>query len=155
MSLNRDVDKMRRIVFLDIDGVLCTARAHAAYAMKGGQWLYWDPLGCTLLRRLCKETCAEIVISSTWRNHKDDLFTRLREHNLVEYLHEDWKTGASMSSRGEEIDVWIKNHFDIGSYVILDDDRDMLPEQLSHFVFVEHDGISFENFRKMEAILTK
>lgn len=67
-----------RLIMLDIDGVLNTAR-HIAYQVKmnGGKPKHFmdcnfDPAGLKYLKQIVDETDAYIVISSTWRITQSD-----------------------------------------------------------------------------------
>ncbi len=141
---------MPKIIFLDVDGVLCTLRSHLAYHGRGGLWNHWDGCAVEILKRMCGAGC-RIVVSSTWRlncptpdDDSSELGQKLGEHGLREFLFRPgWRTPSSDKERGHEIAAWLKAHPEITDYVILDDDDDMLPEQKSKFVQTHgHDGIS-------------
>lgn len=126
--------KLPNIVFLDMDGVLCTPRACHAVG-QNGLFSYLDPIACMLLKRLCVETNSKLVISSAWRigrtleQFRDILNAACPGLGLFIWNHEDnWRTGRYASNRGNEIKCWIDLHdtqFD--RFVILDDDSDMEP----------------------------
>lgn len=136
------------IIFLDIDGVLCTANTsnHDVYDIqdqliprqRAGHSTF-DPIAIAYLNRLCETTGARVVVSSSWRND-DDVPHILRRVGFAGTFHPDWRTpyikgGHSYRARrGREIAAWLLNHPDITRYVIIDDDGDMLPEQRAHFV---------------------
>lgn len=164
---------MRKILFLDFDGVLNTARWHSQADRNSLQDEYgyrFDPAAVTNLKRILDETGAEIVISSSWK------FMGLSK------LREMWKdrrlpgnvvgiTPNSMSDeillnanldeiellpmKGNEIKEWLqKNGEDVSHYVIFDDTNDMLPEQESHFVWTDPDvGISKKDAEQAIMIL--
>jgi hypothetical protein len=118
-----------KILFLDIDGVLNTW-----YSMTRGycpdRHLHYFQKSCVKeLNRITKATGANIVVSSTWRKHRDWL-------GVIQHMHQEGvegtiigKTGVSDDGyRGNEIMEWVgrkTSHCD--SFVILDDDSDMLP----------------------------
>jgi hypothetical protein len=57
-----------KIIFLDIDGVLCTSRSHLSKHGRGGLMDAWDDVGALAIKRACEfGTNVKIVISSTWR----------------------------------------------------------------------------------------
>lgn len=61
---------MRKIIFLDIDGVLNTERWHCQTASNELQDEYgykFDPVAVTNLSKIIEETGADIVISSSWK----------------------------------------------------------------------------------------
>lgn len=154
--------KKMKVIFLDIDGVLnvevfinafwaiCKqmklTRKEASESHKAN--LHDDfgnvfcPTACSRLAWIIEETGAKIVISSTWR------------HSGLEAMQEMWKarnlpgevidiTPVNMddrdlpfkdrAERGNEIKEWL-NKNPVESYVIFDDDDDMLPEQENNFV---------------------
>jgi len=83
-----------KVIFLDIDGVLCTMRSHFAYAEgKGGLMHDWDVISCLLLRRLCEKHNLKLIISSSWRQKKFDnkyptIISYLTHYVfLIEFLH--------------------------------------------------------------------
>ncbi len=160
---------MRKVIFLDIDGVL------------NPKW--WerkkpaDRYGCAFaaqniscLAKIIKETGAEIVISSSWKNlglvevqnmwkrrklpgkiidvtpdyMSDELLLKADAANM-DYLHE----------RGSEIQGWLLLHgHEVSRYVIIDDMDDILPKQQSHFVQTNPEvGISEEDADKAIKIL--
>lgn len=154
-----------KIIFLDIDGVICTYRSHFANA-GSGLMLDWDATSCDLLRVLCRRTDARIVVSSTWRlgHHHDDLFRQLRKYNLFDHLfaspREDslgvhWRTASIPGQvRGVEVDEWLTRHSAVSNYVILDDSTDFLPHQMERFVNTEHvEGFGARDFIKACGIL--
>jgi len=157
-----------KIIFLDIDGVIATPTASLAFNKK--LWCI-DPTLARLLRRICIECDAKLVISSTWRNggHNWNTFADLLtaynlEHQLVHEL-EFWKTPSyvkdNKDGRGGEINKWLEDwHSDsdrepISNYVILDDDSDFTPEQKEkHFVHCNHKtGITADEYRAVKKIL--
>lgn len=135
-----------RIIFLDIDGVL---NSWASYYKITTEKLQ-------LLNKLIEDTGAKIVISSSWRvGSKDvkdfldknfsnrtfrlDNFKDATNRECIENIFYNDNiidlTDTFGPSRGDEIKRWLDNHFDeVESYVILDDDTDMLDEQLEHLV---------------------
>jgi hypothetical protein len=147
-----------RIIFLDIDGVLNVIPE--AFDRFGG---IFHAHFVDNLRTLIKHTDAKIVISSSWRKnsleemkqmwHERDLPGEVIDCTPSLYLKKGgsiqfWNNKLSQHPtpkikgysipRGAEIEYWIKNeskHFgEIESYVILDDDTDMLLNQKDNFV---------------------
>jgi hypothetical protein len=147
-----------KVLFLDIDGVLCTGRSHAVYGKEGGMWFEWDPLGCAAIQRACNKHVT-IVVSSTWRHerHRADLLSQMEKHNLDRYMHQtdpytpDMRCqrhpvhGGSMI-RGDEINDWLARHPEVESYRILDDDADFHPDQEKRLIRTDPtDGMLFQN----------
>ncbi len=118
----------RPLVFLDIDGVLATARTR----FKLGEL---DPICVQALNALTEDTGAELVISSTWRMYFSvgemrQMFTRQGvTARIVGYTAVvDRGTGThglvAAVERGREIALFLQ----VGPprpFVILDDDDDM------------------------------
>lgn len=146
-----------KILFLDIDGVVCTLRSQFAY---GERLLMesWDITCCQMIRRLCAANGYQIVCSSTWRKHER---TRMyfAVYGLVDYLHEDWRTPLKVDyeqeqRRGTEIQAWLDNHKDTEAYIILDDDSDMLDHQKEFFVCTDsREGFGSRHFEKADEIM--
>ncbi len=139
-----------KVIFLDIDGVLCTLRSHLAYHGVGGCWWDWDPVGCEVIKRCCKAG-VKLVISSTWRlncpspmDDSSDLGLLLGKHGLREFIYmPGWRTPTDWKAkRGGEIQQWLDAHPDVTDYRILDDDSDMLDSQMLNFIKTDGlDGI--------------
>lgn len=138
------------VLFLDVDGVLNNRAAFAA-STKGGSKVLDEACIVRLARlvKACESVCkTKIVLSSTWRlygRHVNHLKRQLRKHGLRIHAMTDSKGPV----RGDEIQRWLDaNPVDCVThhgerlemittncrFVILDDDSDMLPEQLSFFV---------------------
>lgn len=142
-----------RVIFLDIDGVVSTFEC---------QWRL-DINKLLLLRDIIVDTDAKIVISSSWRHGCktiEELKNKFRTFRLPPLLKDTiddifLQYIVGMTSicgiRGEEIKQYLEEHGNIESYVILDDDSDMLDEQL--FNFVQTDG--FEGITTREVKLCK
>lgn len=131
-----------KIIFLDIDGVLNSWATLYKITTEKLQ----------LLNNLIELTGAKIVISSSWRIGSEDVndfldknfsnkyTSRLDNPNqkLIDnifYKNTIGLTDTFGPSRGDEIKRWLDNHSDdVESYVIFDDDTDMLDEQLEHLV---------------------
>lgn len=160
---------MNKVIFLDIDGVLITRRSCIP---SGGGLLMTkpDPCGANLIKELCIKNNASIVISSTWRYNKKDLFELLThagiDHHFIfecqEHKSEQncWRTpltGKTKRIRGEEIKEWLGAHAYIGpqdKYVIFDDDSDFLEEQKPFLMRTTFDdGILTSHFRDAYKIL--
>ena len=50
------------ILFLDIDGVVCTVRSHFAFG-EGLLMSAWDITCCQMIRRLCEKYNCQIVVT--------------------------------------------------------------------------------------------
>jgi len=152
-----------KIIFLDIDGVLCTTRAHVATGSHGFMMKALDREGVGLLNRMAIDS-TKFVLSSTWRNifSQEWMEDHLRRHGWTGEFHEDWRTPhnpmiSHPDRRPDEIAEWLsKNPIgDKGQYVILDDDAwNWSLEQQNHVVRTIFDnGIMWEDFLKADKIL--
>jgi hypothetical protein len=149
-----------KIIFLDIDGVLCTAKSHYAFGGKG-MMLDWCPTSAALVLRLLEKTGAKLVISSTWRMdpHHEDLNPRLMRFGLWKHLFvnpregEDWRTDQ-IGPRGVEVAEWLARHLDVTHWVSLDDSMDFSADQKMNWVLTDPmNGISAENYLQANEIL--
>lgn len=160
---------MRKVIFLDIDGVL------------NPKW--WerkkpaDRFGCAFapktvscLAKIVKETDAEIVISSSWKDMGlVELQNMWRERNMPgkivditpDYMSDELllkKDSSNMDylyERGSEIQGWLLLHgSDVSRYVIIYDMDDIFPEQQSHFVQTDPEvGITNDDVKKVVHLL--
>lgn len=146
------MDTKMKIIFLDIDGVLNSSETckhfNEKYGSNGYGGFFKPDDACTdenvkwgqslvdNLKSIVEATGASIVISSTWRKHYTvdkfkemfavygwdnapviDKTVRLATHSVFDTY-----------CRGDEIAQWVKEN-NPESFVIIDDDNDMLPGQ--------------------------
>ena len=135
----------------------------------------FDPLAIEQLNLLTDKTNAKIVISSTWRMGRtiDELKKLFEEVGIKGEIigitpHLTFNDGYGVE-RGNEIKRWIdlncirwwdkifdekEKNITLESYVILDDDPDMLLEQKDNFVRTSwRDGLTALHTRKAIKIL--
>lgn len=133
---------MRKIIFLDIDGVL---NSHAWYSRRKKlspdstrdefKKNEFDPYSVKLLRELIADTGAEVVLSSVWRLHE------YSQSDVKKYATDfiDVTPDCDSRIRGAEIMMWIRanvpRYYEDGvlQYAIIDDDSDMLLWQKDSF----------------------
>ena len=160
---------MRKIIFLDIDGVL-SPRWWDSDKQSDNYGCLFDAKAVANLGKIIEETGAEIVVSSSWKlmgfqalqdmwkdrklpgeiiditpNYiSDELLLKENSAN-VDYLFE----------RGSEIRGWLLLHGDdVSRYVIIDDMDDILPEQQFHFVQTDPEvGITNDDVKKVVHLL--
>lgn len=153
-----------KVIFLDFDGVITTYKS---------QWRL-DKDKMLLIKRICDETDAKIVISSSWRcvNLEDTIkyitdtsyffvptpFIPIERVVGVTSMIYYFKCGERDVHfgipRGCEIQRYLIEHTDIDKYVILDDDSDMLLEQAPYFIQTDSvEGITEEDAEKAIKIL--
>lgn len=160
-----------KLIFLDFDGVITNLESR--YCLNNEKM--------ELVKRICDETGAKIVISSSWRVR--DVETTLesiskssRDNDpfiLAEYViditprfHFKYGDNYVTIHRGEEIQYIIDkykyriykqestNIDRLDNYVILDDDIDMLLWQADHFIKTDpYEGITEDDVKKAISIL--
>ena len=146
-----------RIVFLDYDGVVNTPM----WNEKGTKCTYNFPndgkvnnfQAVQWLSEACKKFHYDIVVTSTWRtepNYRDCLI----EGGLRPGIEILGRTPNFYDMpRGSEIKAYLDEHPEIKYYVIIDDDSDMLPEQIDHFIKTDYKvGFTLNDFEKFEKI---
>lgn len=147
-----------KIIFLDVDGVLNSTRSMVAFKgcgfMRDNQsWKQLDPVAIKLLQHVVEETGASVVLSSTWRiGALQEDIEQFSEFLGVEIIA---VTGRSPDGiRGKEIQKWLDLSAGVDSFVIVDDDSDMLPSQMQNFVKVDGKvGLTYENVKSILSIL--
>lgn len=135
---------VKRIVFLDIDGVVNTLQIDREPIEKSKyqtphDGFYFDICnesdgrvsdrqGIMWLNMLCQNIKADIVISSTWRLNSNSVEDALYDSGLDKSIkilgHTPWIPDGC---RGDEIQYWLNDNLkdDDCAIVILDDDADM------------------------------
>src|SRR5207247_6240943 len=113
------IEVTRRVIFLDIDGVLAPIRR-------------WDRYGdldracIRVLNEIVTRGEADVVVSSTWRYGKtvEELQKLLEAEGFTGCVLDKTPTGAPGADRGEEIAAWLAEH-SVAGYVIIDDHVNM------------------------------
>jgi hypothetical protein len=110
---------MRRVIFLDVDGVLAPIRRWDRYGEL-------DPACIRVLNEIVRSGEAEVVVSSTWRYGKTagELQALFAAEGFDGRVVDTTPVGAPGADRGEEIAAWLAAH-PVDGYVILDDHADM------------------------------
>lgn len=166
---------MRKIIFLDIDGVLATPEY-----LHEGMWAL-QTTKLLMFGRILKETGAEIVLSSSWRcSDLEKTKVHMKEQG---FMFNDSLIGVTIRAymyiergihlsipRGVEIKQWIDTniHSDNGKnfqrkilgkdyqYLIIDDDNDMLLEHKNNFVRTDSNkGLTEKDVLKAIKILNE
>jgi hypothetical protein len=142
-----------RVLFLDVDGVLNSARWwQTREKMPRAEWEdenhrldprhFVDPENVAVLNRLLDASDARIVLASTWRNPHSVGDNRMLLHRMgvakarqrvigaTPDLSQQRRSGLLLGKeRGHEIQAWLNANAEVWgveSYVIVDDDADML-----------------------------
>lgn len=122
---------MRKILFLDIDGVVNNKDSHKKWQHRGVTGI--DPELAFLVGKIQLNTNCEVVLSSSWRGHEEN--HKHIKQQVVDFI--DITPHSNTGIRGVEIHQWLcKNveKFYSSQYTskndlriaILDDDSDML-----------------------------
>ena len=175
-----------KVLFLDIDGVLNSQNwfGYMQYCIKNNmhnkllnfvdtndehtkyKLRMLDDRAIANLNRIVEETGCKVVLSSSWRSSResDNIFTqyvlKLKGFNyeLYDITPRIWAKEFG-TQRGEEIQLWMNKESEkneIESFVILDDDLDMLPEQMNNFIHVDGQvGLTDKDVFKAIEILNK
>lgn len=180
-----------KLIFLDIDGVLnsndfavwCATTDEGKQFIKDGGHHWVDPNVVNRIIKICDETEAGIVLSSSWRFwNLESTIEDLNRYRDLKGIAERLigvtpRLKMSSSYRGPEIQWFLDNivkppidpynrFYDYDffkqakrkkiSYCIIDDDTDMLPEQMDNFVNTDFMvGLTDEDTNKIIAILNK
>ena len=148
-----------KVIFCDVDGVLNSYRSWYAFGNSlpdSPTDLQFDPIAIKLVQRLCKETGAVCVLSSSWRyswTHEE-----LGKNLNIPFI-DSTPRSLSYRLRGNEIKEWLEDNADklgITHYCIIDDVDEMLEEQQKHFVYVGmYDGLGYKDVMKAYKILSE
>lgn len=156
-----------KVLFLDIDGVLNSENwfAYRIYCVKNNMFnilmnfvdtddrnikhklTMLDDRAIANLNRIVEETGCKVVLSSSWRSSRKSV------NDLTQYIlkikgfkYELYGVTPRIqrdefgTQRGEEIQMWMDKESEknkIESFVILDDDTDILPEQMKNFIHID------------------
>lgn len=148
---------MKNIIFLDFDGPLVNHRVNFDQTYHD----MFDPIAVRMIKRLCYENGANIVVTSSWRYDHSSSSIRAILNNAYpgtgEYMHPISPFTPRVNeqfSRGLEIEKWMKHQCHTGSYVIIDDSSDLLAHHFSHYVHCDvYDGLDYAGFLKAGHIL--
>ena len=125
----------KKIVFLDIDGVLNSDRTYDTlpYADQF-KLLKIDPKAVAYLNRIARYAAVVVTSSWRWEYTPHDLRIVLLRHGLDETIPFIGSTGRQVSvdddgldtsNRGQEILDWLAAHPEVTNYVALDDGGDL------------------------------
>ncbi len=159
---------MKKIIFLDFDGVLNTEHnqnklLYHGKAGKDKHGALFDPEAVAELERIVKETGADIVIESSWKYLGLEAMQQMWKDrnmpgNVIDITpssaSDKWLLNADLDDmdpgrsqwKGVEIASWIADNLhEAAQYVIIDDEYVILDSQRSHFILTDsYDGITME-----------
>lgn len=147
---------MSKVIFLDIDGVLNSAKwkqeVRDTYGIDAITVL--DQGALFLLSELVSWTNARLVLSSSWRVSafaREAVQDNLRPYDLSLYSWTEQEKGC----RGDQIEAWLHKHPEVTKFVILDDDNDM-GNLMDHLVQTDYySGLKVKHINKAYEILTE
>ena len=142
---------MIRIIFADIDGVCNSVQSAKQYRT----WSKLDPDCIARLNGLVERTGAKIVISSAWRFGDTEELAELLQHQGITGPIIGETPWMPKEARGREIQTWLDRHpGEIESFVILDDDSDMVHLAPYHVKTDIEVGLTDEDVARAEEILS-
>jgi hypothetical protein len=143
-----------KVIFLDFDGVLNSSewfmdnqkliRESTSLLQRGAAEL--NPVLIRRVLEIIEATGAAVVVSSSWRilhtrDELNEIFKQAGFPQMVDHIIDVTPRDRGQSyneTRGREIEAWIKGYEEkngrLDSYVIIDDDGDMLSHQRPLFV---------------------
>jgi hypothetical protein len=148
-----------KIIFLDFDGVLNSARYLLRCEESG---FVIDPARMVLLKKIADATGAKIVLSTSWREHwsknqTECSSTGVRINDIFRKfgLQILDKTPSLHAPRETEIKTWLDNHPEVENFVVLDDRLMCAPFLEGHFVKTSYhfDGLDETDAQKAIDIL--
>jgi len=150
-----------KVIFLDIDGVLNGIN----YVKNSGKFgVVIDPARIKILKNIVTATDAEIVLSSSWREHWSATPNDCDEIGLdINKIFKGYKlsiydkTPDLHFKRAEEIKAWLSDYPETTHYVILDDEELNDRHLVSHHIKTSDDagGLTQEESIQAITILTK
>lgn len=168
---------MKKVVFLDFDGVLNTEHNQNMLRYHGRAWrdehgALFDSEAVAQLKRIVDETGAEIVIESSWKYLGLEAMQQMwAERNMPGVViditpssaSDSWLLSANLDDmdpancnwKGAEIASWIADNLNAEArFVIIDDEYVILDSQQAHFVQTNpYNGITPELADKAIEIL--
>jgi hypothetical protein len=115
----RSEPPIKRIIFLDIDGVLAPIRTWDRYGDL-------EPMCIRELNEIVASSGAVVVVSSIWRHGKTvaELQQMLEAQGFTGHVLDKTPSDMPAAGRGTEIAAWLAEHA-VDGYVIIDDHADM------------------------------
>lgn len=156
-----------KIIFLDIDGPLCSSRAsflpenktslrNKEDPMQQGHPKYFDPCAVWMMNDIIVKISPTFVMSTSWAKYYsiDEMikFFQINKLDIGKHnIHKDWVTPKKFSSqRPHEITWWLNDHPEITEYAIIDDSvrrEDFCKIKADRVVDVDsYDGLNYVNY---------
>ena len=152
---------MRRIIFLDFDGVLNTEYYQGLLQFQGKQWqdqygAFFDPRAVRQLKRVIDTTGADIVVESSWKYLGLEAMQELwRVRDLPGRVIDITPSLTDNASKGEGISAWLSEHATLDTpYVIIDDEYVVLDTQIPYFIWTNpYEGLTEDHADRAMLIL--
>ena len=152
---------MRKIIFLDFDGVLNTEYYQGLLQFQGKQWqdehgAFFDPRAVRQLKRVIDTTGADIVVESSWKYLGLEAMQELwRVRDLPGRVIDITPSLTGNASKGEGISSWLSEYATPDTrYVIIDDEYVVLDSQIPYFILTNpYEGLTEEQANRAISIL--
>ena len=152
---------MRRIIFLDFDGVLNTEYYQGLLQFQDKQWqdqygAFFDPRAVRQLKRVIDTTDADIVVESSWKYLGLEAMQELwRVRDLPGRVIDITPSLTNNKNKGEGIAAWLSEHVTPDTrYVIIDDEYVVLDAQIPFFIWTNpYEGLTEEQANRAISIL--
>lgn len=160
-----------RVIFLDFDGVVVCLPQEWDYTLDGKRVHALNRDAVARLNRVVEATGAVVVVSSSWRHHQalERLSGYLRRAGFVGEVIDITPDLATLGGRlglvyeagerGHEVAVWLAEHPEVESYVVLDDDADKGPLPSERWILVKdgwfNGGLQDSHARRAIALLNQ
>jgi len=129
-----------KILFLDFDGVINSSswirqvhekRSNDDWSFMSRNHEEFDPSLVQMICDLVNETQATVVVSSSWRilHTLEEINEFLIDAGWSVDLPIDITPRTARGFRGDEVEMWLKEHPEVLAHVIIDDDGDFHPHQ--------------------------
>lgn len=151
---------MTGVIFLNIDGVLTTARTSIAYSESNMRTL--DPVSVRMIASICKQSNMKICISSDWKNDtplRADFVLKFAFNGGIPLIRhilkgKNWCTPTYKNhNREDEILSWLDDNADYTNIIVID--HTDLGCNLERYLVKSfpYEGFSFENYLETVKII--
>ena len=152
---------MRKIIFLDFDGVLNTEYYQGLLQFQGKQWqdehgAFFDPRAVRQLKRVIDTTGADIVVESSWKYLGLEAMQELwRVRNLPGRVIDITPSLTNNKNKGEGIAAWLSEYaMPDARYVIIDDEYVVLDSQIPYLIWTNpYEGLTEDHADRAMLIL--
>lgn len=117
------MEKKIKVLFLDIDGVLCLHEYGVVNWDDNIDDYVFDEQCCRRLKEILDATGCKLALSSSWRLQKKDCLNILRQLKPFGITSADFIGGTpNLQHRGDEVMTFVEQHPEIGTFVAVDDE---------------------------------